>query len=144
MQLVSATLLWLGASARSLPPPKEMMKVLITGEPGNTTCPGRLRSYCCYSLDFSDMQVECIGKHTSRAVAPEERAEKGSTAPDEETNHSVDTGCSGPGRVENLEKCLDYDPRPMCCCALDPDAWKPDEPDVCIPSRIGRALLKPN
>ncbi|KAB5536008.1 hypothetical protein GE09DRAFT_1226761 [Coniochaeta sp. 2T2.1] len=28
--------------------------------------------------------------------------------------------CVGPGRVEYFEKCLEYDPRPMCCCDQDP------------------------
>lgn len=63
LHLIGATFLWLGANASSLPPLEKVMDAFSTHEPGNTTCPGRLRSYCCYSLDFSDMQVECIGEH---------------------------------------------------------------------------------
>ncbi|KAK3398181.1 hypothetical protein B0T20DRAFT_410367 [Sordaria brevicollis] len=35
--------------------------------------------------------------------------------------------CIGPGKVEYLEKCLDYEPRPMCCCVYE---LRPDMPQI--------------
>ncbi|KAK3339355.1 hypothetical protein B0H65DRAFT_297863 [Neurospora tetraspora] len=35
--------------------------------------------------------------------------------------------CIGPGKVDYLEKCLDYEPRPMCCCVYE---LNPDMPHV--------------
>ncbi|KAK3687653.1 hypothetical protein B0T22DRAFT_457737 [Podospora appendiculata] len=56
----------------------------------DATCPERLNPYCCYSLDYSNFEVECVG----------------------------------PGKVESLSQCREYDPPPMCCCELDPDNFR--------------------
>ncbi|CCC06916.1 hypothetical protein SMACR_12730 [Sordaria macrospora] len=92
----------LAAPAMSLLlPPTHEEKVLIAEKhqsnavtaDGKTTCPPRLLSMCCDSLDYSGFQVECVG----------------------------------PGKVDYLEKCLEYESRPMCCCMYP---TKPDMPHV--------------
>ncbi|ESA42887.1 uncharacterized protein NCU08274 [Neurospora crassa OR74A] len=35
--------------------------------------------------------------------------------------------CIGPGKVDYLEECLDYEPRPMCCCVYE---LIPDMPHI--------------
>ncbi|KAK0665891.1 hypothetical protein QBC41DRAFT_305720 [Cercophora samala] len=37
--------------------------------------------------------------------------------------------CVGPGKVDYFEKCLDYDPLPMCCCGM-PGKERKDLPTI--------------
>ncbi|KAK3951279.1 hypothetical protein QBC32DRAFT_215426 [Pseudoneurospora amorphoporcata] len=81
-----------------LPPTHADVKVTaesntVTGTDGKTTCPPRLLTMCCDSLDYSGFQVECVG----------------------------------PGKVDYLEKCLEFDSKPMCCCSFD---IPPDMPNI--------------
>ena len=72
---------------------------------GNHPCPTRLTAYCCYALDYSGFQVECIGKWLRFLLR---------------TRSLAKVASPGPGKVEYLEECFDYDPRPMCCCGIEP------------------------
>ncbi|KAK3323940.1 hypothetical protein B0T19DRAFT_402211 [Cercophora scortea] len=80
----------------------------INGE--DATCPERLNPYCCYSLDYSGFQVECVG----------------------------------PGKVDALSQCREYDPPTMCCCELDPDTYRknPGEFKVSLSVFLGVSIQR--
>lgn len=80
--------------------PDDTMKVL---KPGQVSCPSRLQAYCCYELDYSDLDVQCIGKATWHFCFLNTAKHR-----------------TGPGKVDYLDECLDHDPRPMCCCGYEP------------------------
>ncbi|ESA42888.1 hypothetical protein GE21DRAFT_5834 [Neurospora crassa] len=100
-----------------VPPTHENLSPGIEGNTfdGKTTCPRGTNTYCCDSLDYSGFQVECIGRNElivqSRSETPE----------------LTITDFPGPGKVDYLEECLDYEPRPMCCCVYE---LIPDMPHI--------------
>lgn len=121
---VSFLHLALAAPAMSLLlPPTHEEKVLIAEKhqsnavtaDGKTTCPPRLLSMCCDSLDYSGFQVECVGRNE---LILQSRAQIFELMINERP---------GPGKVDYLEKCLEYESRPMCCCMYP---TKPDMPHV--------------
>jgi len=45
-----------------IPPIYEPGMKILEGDEDLDTCPPSLSAFCCYSLDYSAMEVECIGR----------------------------------------------------------------------------------
>lgn len=87
--------------------------VVLSTVAGKTKCvPEGLVAYCCDQLDYSGLQVECVGmlSHYSSSHQVQQFENYGLTST---------CRCLGPGPVEYLEQCLEYESKPMCCCGID-------------------------
>ncbi|KAL0472257.1 hypothetical protein QR685DRAFT_521503 [Neurospora intermedia] len=111
-----------------VPPTRENLSPDIEGNTfdGKTTCPRGTNTYCCDSLDYSGFQVECIGRNE---LIFQSRTE---------TSELTITKLPGPGKVDYLEECLNYEPRPMCCCVYE---LIPDMPHVSDKHSSNRTVI---
>ena len=125
ISLIITLLATSAVTALHIPPSLDMERAVGVKTANETTCPRNLTPYCCYYLDYSGTQVECIGKSQPPPFFSSRKELTVVVVP-------------GPGKVENLEKCRDYRPQPMCCCGYEKI---PSMPWVGFPSSVRLELI---